>query len=84
MLPMDDQRPLDSYPIAGKFLRQVEVLAFLRVSRATFWRLTRKFPELRPTYITPRLPLWDRAALERWIENRRNPTAPESRAGAQS
>jgi predicted DNA-binding transcriptional regulator AlpA len=79
-----DLRPLDSPPVPGRYLRQAEVLTLLRVSRATFWRLTRRFPELRPVRLTPRLPLWDSAVIERWIEGRRNTTAVELREGAQS
>jgi predicted DNA-binding transcriptional regulator AlpA len=81
---MDDQRPPDLHSVPGRYLRQSEVLALLRISRATFWRLTRRFPELRPVRLTPRLPLWDKAVIERWIEGRRNTTAIESREGAQS
>jgi predicted DNA-binding transcriptional regulator AlpA len=81
---MDDQRPPDSHPVTDRYLRQIEVLRLLRISRATFWRLTRRFPELRPTRLTPRLPLWDRAVIEGWIEARRNTPAVESREGVQS
>lgn len=81
---MDDQRPPDPHSVPGRFWRQSEVLGFLRVSRATFWRLTRRFPELRPVRLTPRLPLYDKAVIERWIEGRRNTTAVESREEAQS
>jgi predicted DNA-binding transcriptional regulator AlpA len=62
-----------SNPLLGRYLRQSEVLKLLRISRATFWRLRRQFPDLRPVLrLTQRVPLWDALLIERWIEGRRN------------
>ena len=68
---MDHQRPPDLHSVPGRYLRQAEVLALLRISRSTLWRLTRRFPELRPTRLTQRVPLWDALVIGRFLDERR-------------
>lgn len=54
-----------------KPLTAEEVQETLRISRATFWKYTREYPEHFRTYISGKHRVMDPEDLERWREYRK-------------
>ena len=50
--------------MSGRYLNLSEVADYLSVSRTTVQQLTRSGTLPQPIYLTPRLPRWDRQAVD--------------------